>query len=267
MRENFTNFATTALVTPNPLTSGGTSFTVTGGQGALYPTTNFVVAMDSELMFISSRSTDTFTIQTRGFDGTTAASHTVGATIQLAVCAYNITHIWQNIADSYNPVVPPVQLGGSAGSIDNEFESLGGSWVLNPSSPSGSTVWAANTVRSNLTFARSSSDTGLYTAYVPFTPGGGAFTITTKISQGINVDHNVTDTCTTNLFVSDQSTPTGGPNSGNNIRLETVLGSSWSSGNLSGSSYQLRPAQTTSGSGAVISGMGSPTGVSLPLAA
>jgi len=222
-RENFTNFATTALVTPNPLTSGGSSFTVTGGQGALYPTANFIISMDSELMFISSRSTDTFTIQTRGYDGTTAASHNAGAIIQLPVCAYNINHIWQNVADTYVPQVPPVQLGNSAGTIDNEFESLG-SWTLNPSFPSGSTVWnAGSTLKSHLLFARQlNGDTGRYTAYTSFSPGG-AFTVTAKLSHSINVDYSNSWTARLTFFVSDQSIPTSGPNSGNNVRIETIL--------------------------------------------
>ena len=109
-RENFSNMATSAITAT--LSSGGTSFSVTTGQGTYFPLTNFAVTIDAEILFITSRATDTFTIGTRGFDGTTAASHSSGATVQLSNCAYNFTHIWQNVADTYTPQVPPIQLPG-----------------------------------------------------------------------------------------------------------------------------------------------------------
>jgi hypothetical protein len=65
VRENYKDFATSALA--GNITSGATSLSVTGGSGGSFPSTNFVIVVDTELMFITSRTTDTFTIGTRGW--------------------------------------------------------------------------------------------------------------------------------------------------------------------------------------------------------
>jgi hypothetical protein len=222
-KENFTNFATTTLVTSS-LTTGSTSFVVSSGQGALFPTKNFAITMDTEIMFITSRSTDTFTVGTRGFDGSTAATHTSGATIQLCTIAYNYNHLWQNVADTFTPQVPPSQLGGSASSYDHEFE-VGGNalWTLFPSSglPAGTTFSVGTPLSSHLLLDRASSDTANYTAYVPFT-GSPPFVITAKLSQGANFT-NTTGSVSTDLFVSDQTNPTASPDSGNRVRLDAII--------------------------------------------
>lgn len=185
-RENFANFALTALVLPNPLTSSGTSFTVTASQGMLFPTTNFLVSIDTEVMVITSRSGDTFTIGARGFDGTVAASHTVGASIQHSVSSYNFTHLWQNVADTPNPLVPPVQLGNTPSQWDNEFENAG-SWIYYPSPPGGSTFSAGGVIRSHLLLDLGVGDNANYFAYVPFNPSSGlSWMATTKVSSALN---------------------------------------------------------------------------------
>lgn len=223
VKENFTNFATTTLVTSS-LTTGATSFVVSSGQGALFPTTNFAITMDTEIMFITSRSTDTFTVGTRGFDGSTAATHSAGATIQLCSIAYNFNHLWQNTSDTFTPQVPPTQLGGSASSYDHEFE-VGGNalWQLYPSSglPAGTTFAIGSPLKSHLLLDRASSDTANYTAYVPFT-ATPPFVITAKLSQGANFT-NTTGSVSTDLFVSDQTNPTASPDTGNRIRLDAII--------------------------------------------
>src|SRR5256885_3732978 len=131
MREQLKNFATSAL--SGAITSGSTSIGLTGGSGSNFPSTgNFVIVIDTELILIASRSSDTLTVASggRGYDGTTAAAHNNATTVQLPVCAYNINHIWSNLADTFNPQVPPAQYPlsasgvptGSASAYDNEFE-------------------------------------------------------------------------------------------------------------------------------------------------
>lgn len=213
-KENFTNFATTALVTPSPLTAGGTSFTVTASQGALFPTSNFTVTIDSEILLIASRSGDTFTVGQRGYDGSTAASHTVGATVQLSACAQFYNHLWQNTPDTYKPEVPPAaQMAGlSASSWDNEFEALG-SWTLYPSSPGSGTTWNVHTgLRSHLLLDRGSTDNASYYAYVGFNPPASTpFLVTAKLSLALNYLQaaNTNDQLQASLFVCDASNPTG----------------------------------------------------------
>src|SRR5260221_8851569 len=99
MRENFANFATTNLAAT--ILSNAGSFTVTTSQGALFPASNFAVSIDSEVILVSSRSNDIFTVSQRGYDNTVAARHNAGVTVQLAAVAYNFTHLLQNVADSY----------------------------------------------------------------------------------------------------------------------------------------------------------------------
>jgi hypothetical protein len=70
-----------------PMGSGDTSFSVNSGGGAAFPTDNFVVSVDNEIIFIASRSSDTCTVGARGYEGTTAASHLLGATVEARITA------------------------------------------------------------------------------------------------------------------------------------------------------------------------------------
>jgi hypothetical protein len=209
-REQVLNFATSALV--GSITSGATSLTVTSGQGVLFPTGNFPLTIDSEIMLITSRSGDTFAIGQRGYDGTTAASHANAAVVQASVCAQHINHLWQNIPDTYAPMVPPAsQMAGLTPSTwDNEFESLG-SWTLYPTSPAGGSTWnVASSLRSHLIMDRATSDNTLYTAYVPFNPTSGhSYLLTMKLAMATNLEQaaNSNNQLQCFLFVSGQTNP------------------------------------------------------------
>ena len=71
------------------------TFSVTSGGGRPFPTptpgtTTMVVVVDRDLaaeekMLIYSRLDDIFIVTTRGYDGSTAASHAVGATVELSI--------------------------------------------------------------------------------------------------------------------------------------------------------------------------------------
>ena len=234
--EAFTNFGTSALVTSS-INSSATTFAITGGQGVLFPSANFIITMDTEMILIASRSTDTFTVATggRGYDGSTAATHTSGAVVQLSICRYNLLHIWQNLSDTYGPSVPPVQAipAGSPSAYDNEFEAAG-SWTLTPSG-SGGTTFAVNSIlRSQLVLNRVSTDATLYTAYIAFAPGT-AFTVTARISEASTAGSASGQEAQTDFFVSDQSTPTASSDGGNRMRIDLI-----SMPNLSSSATSIR---------------------------
>jgi len=76
-----------------------TSFTVTTGDGALFPTGNFIVTIENERILVGSRSGDTFSSLTRGYDGTTAASHSAGASVELRIVARHIQEL-QNFCNT-----------------------------------------------------------------------------------------------------------------------------------------------------------------------
>lgn len=274
MRENFSNFATTALVSPNPLTSGGLSFVCTTNQGVFFPASNFLVSIDGEILLISVRVNDTFTVAQRGYDGTTAASHTAGATIQVAVCNYTLTHLWQNVADTWRPEAPPLHGGYTPSSWDNEFETSGvNGWTLYPSS-SGS-IWGVSptqggiTFRSLLVFDRAANDNGDYYAYTAF-PGCGSgipYLVTAKLSMSTSLDLASPGSlyqAQADLFVSDQANPTASVDAGTRFKVNVLLGVA-TSGNQVVASDCLVRAATDISSGFAQVGPSLPVSPGLPL--
>lgn len=85
------NRATSLLDTG--IDSDDTSVIVTTGEGTKFPSTYpFHITIDNEILECTSRSTDTLTV-TRAAEGTTAASHTAGATVSLNITAQIITEL------------------------------------------------------------------------------------------------------------------------------------------------------------------------------
>ena len=249
-----TNFASAPLLAA--LTVAASSFSVASGQGAEFPASNFVVTIDKEILFISTRSTDTFTVAStgRGYDGTTAAAHASGATVELSLVAYHLNHLWQNTADGYHPDVPPVhsQLMTTGvpvalpGSIyDQEFESQG-SWTLAPVPASGTTFTVNTSMRSHLLFQTNGGDSTIYTAYAPFTQTG-PWTVTTKVSDAISIPSLLgkNDAVRFYFFVSDQNDPTPSSTTGNRIGVWLV--SSATTGNITMASRFINGFQCVSG--------------------
>ena len=246
-RENIANFATGTL--NSSMTTTSTTFTLQTGQGASFPAGNFLVVIDTEAIQIYSVSGDTFTIGTnaRGYDGTQVASHAIGATVQIAALRYNFYHLWQNVADAYNPMVPPVQIPGrtAPSSYDNEFDYAGGAWSLYPSASSGSNFSIGSDVASHLLVSRAQGDNTFYTAYVPFTPSG-AFSLTCKLSQGTSLLASGGDQAQAQFFVCDQSNPTAGSDTGNRFRM-ILIDTPDTSGSSATNSRYLRTSYTQSG--------------------
>ena len=74
----YTNFNSTTL--SGDITAGTTSIGVT--NGSIFPTSNFNLLIEDELVFCTSRSSNTLTC-VRGVDGSTAAAHSSGTRIYL----------------------------------------------------------------------------------------------------------------------------------------------------------------------------------------
>ncbi len=120
----FLTGATTWLVPKNAasgelaaaIDSDDTTLVVRGGQGARFPSTYpfRVVLSGAEVVEVTNRSTDTFTI-TRAQESTSAASHAAGASVRLSVTAGYITQI-QNAVTVIEGMIPS---GGSFVTADD----------------------------------------------------------------------------------------------------------------------------------------------------
>lgn len=76
-----------------------TSLTVASGEGARFPTENFHITIDNEILLCTSRSGDTFTV-TRAQEDTTPAAHSAGARVELRITA----KIIQDLVDGKSEV-------------------------------------------------------------------------------------------------------------------------------------------------------------------
>lgn len=84
-----TGLHNTASVVSSTLSGGisGTPSTFEIADGTGFPTANFDVLIETEIIHISSRSGTTLTVGERGHDGTTSADHSNGVTIAVAFCS------------------------------------------------------------------------------------------------------------------------------------------------------------------------------------
>lgn len=80
------------------ITAGDTSLTVASGEGARFPTSDFHITIDSEILKCTSRTVDVFTV-TRAQEGTSAAAHGAGAAVRLNITAAIVTEIQEALRD------------------------------------------------------------------------------------------------------------------------------------------------------------------------
>jgi hypothetical protein len=73
----------------NPMLVGDGSFTLNADSGSKLPTDNFLVSIDSEIIFVSRRSRDTCTELIRGMEGTSAAVHFGGVDVDFITTLHN----------------------------------------------------------------------------------------------------------------------------------------------------------------------------------
>lgn len=83
-----TNNATSAVADVAGInnTSDPVTFNVTTGEGTLFPSSNFKITIDNEILLCTSRTGDALTC-TRAGEGTTIASHTQNATVEHRITA------------------------------------------------------------------------------------------------------------------------------------------------------------------------------------
>jgi|YelNatPaOPRAMG01_1025707.scaffolds.fasta_scaffold52968_2 hypothetical protein len=98
---NVTNNAESTLA--SGISASATSLTVATGGGALFPSSNFHVTIDDEILECTSRIGDVFTVQ-RGQEGTTPAGHGAGAKVQLRWTAAYVTEIQTAISDAQGAI-------------------------------------------------------------------------------------------------------------------------------------------------------------------
>jgi len=74
------------------ITDTATSLNIATGDGAKFPTSNFHITIEDEILLCTSRTTDTLTV-TRAQEGTTAAAHSAGAKVELRITAEIISQL------------------------------------------------------------------------------------------------------------------------------------------------------------------------------
>jgi len=137
------------------ITATDTSLSVATGDGTKFPSkTPFHITIDDEIMEVTGTSGDTFTIGTRGAEGTTATAHNAGAVVELNVTAAIIQELQDGklsaVVDDTSP-----QLGGE---LDAGAHSIGFTQQAITSSSGAATIdWklgnkASITLTENVTF-------------------------------------------------------------------------------------------------------------------
>jgi hypothetical protein len=273
-RSNVTNFAAGTLLTggttggsPRDMTATDTAFMLQTGQGAPFATVssspglpyepgNFVVCVDSELILCSSRSSDTFIVWSdgsghtgRGYDGTTAASHTHNSAVVVSsVSRIHMDRLAGVSADSFNFDVPAWARGGLVNGLwdwqnggtaptsqDDELESQG-PWVAYPltsnlpgGGDTGATIDFGASYRSCIHFKRSNSspNSNSYYAYKAFTPPSTPYVVACKLSHGgehFSQGTGGTFVLEATFGLSSLANPTGG-DTGNQVRVDHHIGS------------------------------------------
>jgi len=77
--------ATSKIATVGGIDDNDTTFTLTTGEGSEFPASNFEVTVDNEKMLVVTRTGDVLSSITRGYGGSTAASHAQNADVELRV--------------------------------------------------------------------------------------------------------------------------------------------------------------------------------------
>lgn len=73
--------------------SGDTSLTLKTGEGALFPSSNFLISIDSEIIKVGSRSGDVFSSLVRAQESTAAAAHTANSAVEQRITKGTFTEL------------------------------------------------------------------------------------------------------------------------------------------------------------------------------
>lgn len=80
------------------LAQGAASLTLKAGDGAKFPASDFLVKIDSEVILVATRTTDTLSGLTRGFDSTADVLHVANSKVWQSACKSLFQRIINNIA-------------------------------------------------------------------------------------------------------------------------------------------------------------------------
>lgn len=127
-RRNYSNSAVATTLAAG-INSSVTSLTVASASG--YPTAPFTIRCEAEIILVGAKSGTTFSPLTRGFDGTTAVAHSLGAVIEHRAIAndFSFRHI--------DPVTDKTGTNSFNDHFDND--SLDAAWTQ--VTPTGTVTW------------------------------------------------------------------------------------------------------------------------------
>ena len=127
-RRNYSNTAVETFLAAG-VNDSITSLTVNSASG--YPAAPFTIRCETEIILVGAKSGTTFSSLTRGFDGTTAASHSIGAVIEHRAVAndFSFRHI--------DPVTNKTRVHDFNDHFDDDSRAAAWTEVT----PSGTAVW------------------------------------------------------------------------------------------------------------------------------
>ena len=111
-----------------PIGAADVALTVKSGQGVKFPTTDFMVKVESEVIHVATRTVDVFSGLTRGYDGATAATHAINAVVYQAAGRTLFQRIYDNLTGhTHNKVdIPDFSHNHAQGDITNLTTDLAG---------------------------------------------------------------------------------------------------------------------------------------------
>jgi hypothetical protein len=123
------------------ITAAVTSLTLVSGEGSKFPSANFNISIDDEILTCSTRSGDVLTV-TRAAEGTTAAIHAAGAIVALNVTAGVIQQLQQGTL--YSKVISITRdLTAANGDVAYTGVGFQPTAILFISAINGGTYWGA----------------------------------------------------------------------------------------------------------------------------
>jgi hypothetical protein len=145
-RRNYSNTAVETFL-PAGINDSVTSLTVDSASG--YPTVPFTIRVESEIILVSAKSGTTFSSLTRGFDGTTAVAHSLGAVVEHRAIANDFSF----------RRIDPVNDKTSTNSFTDHFDDASLDVVWTQVTPTGTVTWAeGNDVLSSKHLNQTASD-------------------------------------------------------------------------------------------------------------
>jgi len=105
-----------------------TSLALKSGQGIKFPATDFIFRCENEWIHCATRSTDTFSSLTRGYDGTTAVGHAANTTVFQSAGRTLFQRLYDNLNGHTHPKadIPDFSHNHAQGDVTNLVGDLAG---------------------------------------------------------------------------------------------------------------------------------------------